>query len=266
MTEVKTVTAPSGQTFKLGRNKPLVPAPKLHFGNYTLRRLPPPPDAVDYSVMPQRFLADVLGNDRNGCCTCSAAFHIAGALVSNTNVPVPIDLNTQNTLKMYYHLTGGQDTGLTEQLVFDWWRVNGLVNGAHKITTKVAVNAADQEEVKTALFLFENLYLTAELPDAWINPFPSGDGFTWDVAGDPDPENGHAICAFSYGQGAIQKVDSWGLLGNIPFDALATYMVPKNGGGLYSVLSPEIISRATSRAPTGFDFSQLLADITSFQP
>ena len=252
---------------RLGRNRPIAPAPKLRLSNYTLRKLSPPPDAVDYSVKPHSFLANILGTDQYGDCTCAAAFHIAGALLANADVPIPSEFNTEAVVRMYTRLTGGPDVGLDEQVVFNWWRVNGLLpDGSHAITTKVFVDTSNVEEVKTALWLFENLYIVAELPDAWISPFPSADGFTWGPAGAPNPENGHAFCAFSYGQGAVQKVDTWGLLGNIPFTALATYANPKSGGGCYAVLSQDVISRATSKASNGFDWSQLQADIASFQP
>lgn len=253
-------------TFALGRNRPLAPSPKLRLGNYMLRKFPASPIAVDYAPTPSPFLKNILGNADNGCCTIAAAYHINASILANASEPLPPDFDTANVLKLYYQLTGGPDTGLDEQLVFNWWRAHGLLpDGSHKITTKVLVDATDPGEIQAALWLFENLYIVAELPDAWIDPFPSADGFTWGVAGDPDPDNGHAFCAFAYGQGAVRKVDSWGLMGNIPYPALAEYGTQKAGGGVYAVLSPDIICKATAKAPNGFDWSQLNADINSFQ-
>ena len=34
-------------------------------------------------------------------------------------------------------------------------------------------------------------YFVVELPAAWINPGPNGNGFVWDVAGSPNPQDGH---------------------------------------------------------------------------
>lgn len=252
-------------TFKLGRNRPKAPAPKLRFGNYLLRRMPTAPPTADYSAAPMEFLKNILGNDNNGDCTCAAAFHIAAAFCSNAGLGVPSDLNTANTLTMYYHLTGGQDTGLDEQVVFNYWQSSGLTINGHKISQRVFVDATNRDEVQTALWLFEHLYMVAELPDAWINPFPSGDGFVWNKAGNPDPENGHAFCAFAYDGSGIQKLDSWGLLGTLTYDALAYYCSPPNGGGCYAVLSPEIISAATSKAPNGLNWAQLNVNIANFQ-
>lgn len=266
MTEVKTLIHPvTGKTFKLGRNKPIVVGPHLRLENYMLRSLPSAPQTMNYIAAARLFLQNILGNDTDGDCTIAAAFHASGMLLQNAGQPLPDDYNTRTAIKLYRALTGGPDTGLDEQLVFNWWQNHGLLSdGTHRITARMFVNPTDQEQIQTALWLFGNLYFTASLPDAWVNSMPSGDGFTWDVAGDPDPQNGHAFIGCAYDAGGV-AVDTWGMFGTLTYSAIAQYCNPNSGGGCYSVLSMDSINIGTQRAPNGFDFSQLNADIQSFR-
>ncbi len=265
MTEVKTLTHPSGQTFMLGRNKPIVVGPHLRLGNYMLRSLPPPPPSISYIPSARTFLQNILGNDNNGDCTIAAAFHISGMLLQNAVQPLPSEYTTNTAVKLYYALTGGQDTGLDEQLVFNWWQNHGLLSdGTHRTVARVFVKPTDQEQIQTALWLFGNLYLTGGLPDAWVNSMPNGDGFVWDVAGDPNPQNGHAWCGCAYDAVGIE-IDTWGLFGKLTYPAIANYCNPSSGGGCYSVVSIDAINIGSQKSPSGFDWTQLQADIASFR-
>src|SRR5437764_428899 len=76
--------------------------------------------------------------------------------------------------------------------------------------------------VKQAVFLFETLAIAVNLPDAWINPFPSRDGFIWGPAGSPDPSNGHEFTCYGYDANGL-LIRSWGLKGHMPWAALAEY-------------------------------------------
>lgn len=267
MADVKTLVHPTTQqTFKLGRNKPLVIPPHLRLGNYMLRNLPTPPTSISYGTTPGTplWLANILGNDNNGDCTIAAAFHIAGMLLTNAGCPVPPSFTSANAVKLYYQLSGGQDTGLDEQTVFNWWQGHGLLSdGTHEIKARVYVDPTNIEQVQTALWLFENLYLTAALPDGWINPMPSGTGFTWGVVGDPDPDNGHAFCGFGYNSSGVQ-IDTWGLLGTLTYPAIAKYNNQARGGGCYSVVSQDVINKGLQKAPNGFNWTQLQANISAF--
>jgi hypothetical protein len=55
------------------------------------------------------------------------------------------------------------------------------------------------------------------------------------------------------------------MIGMITPAAIAEYTSAQNGGEMYAVLSKEAIHRATGKAPNGFDFDQLDADLTSLQ-
>ena len=101
-----------------------------------------------------------------------------------------------------------------------------------------------------------------ELPDDWVDPFPSESGFVWDNASDPNPANGHSFAGFAYNpQGVF--IDSWGLQGRITDSAIAKYANSKVYGGLYTAVSMDSINQAAGTAPNGFDWSQLIADFDS---
>jgi len=150
------------------------------------------------------------------------------------------------------------DNGCIEVDVLNYWERVGLPSG-HKIAGYLAVNPKDPLEVRSAIYLFENLIYGFELPDAWISPMPSGDGFTWDSAGAPNPQNGHCVVACGYNEKG-PKIDTWGMLGTITDRATAFYASNENGGELYTVLSIDLVKRANLRAPSGFNWSQLVAD------
>jgi hypothetical protein len=58
-------------------------------------------------------------------------------------------------------------------------------------------------------------------------------------------------------------IDTWGMTGLMTTAAVAMYPTPANNGELYTVVSQDAISTATQKAPSGFDWSQLIADFDS---
>lgn len=264
---VTTVIHPiSGKTFKLGRNRPVARCPRLSLRNYLMKALPPPPAAIDYSAKASAYLSRVLGNDELGDCTAAGAFHIGGLLLSNSSQPVPfVDADV---IKFYSATTGylpgdeSTDQGGNEQTVLNYWQTKGLLaDGSHKVEGWIAVQPANARE---ALWLFENLYFGVELPDQWVNPMPSGSGFTWGVAGDPISNNGHCFVGVGYDETGV-IVDTWGMLGRVTWAALEKYASSAGSGELYAVLGQDAITRATGKAPNGFDFTQLIADLDSLR-
>ncbi len=154
------------------------------------------------------------------------------------------------------------DLGCDEVFALNLWAHDGFAPAyanPHKIVAWVEVDASNRKEVMAALWLFEGLMSGVELPDAWINPPPSGDGFTFDVAGDAVPTNGHCMTHFSWDAETIGCA-TWGMYGRITYAALARYMTSLNGGALCAAISQDALIRATGKAPNGFDAPQLLAD------
>jgi hypothetical protein len=152
------------------------------------------------------------------------------------------------------------DNGTDEQTAFAYWKSNGLLNdGTHKIAGVLAVDATSEEELRSALWLFENLCFGIELPDVWINPVPSGSGFVWDSAGNPDPSNGHFVVGVGTTLQGI-TFDTWGMLGTLTYAAIAQYCVASAGGDVSVVISTDSLNKAMNKAPNGLNWNQLIAD------
>lgn len=271
---LKTIVHPStGRTLKFGR----IISTRRSRG-FSIERvldlstLPTAPASHDWSAGPALNadgLENVLDNDRLGCCTISAGGHIIDqTLAASGNPYSPI---TPAQVQWAYSAATGYDpdaaldargnnptdAGADETAVLDWWRDHGfLEDGSHKILGRANVDATNWPLVTQCCWLFENLYLGISLPDAWVNPFPSENGFTWDVAGNPNPDQGHAIEACAYGE--TLRIDTWGLLGEMTPDAVAKYCSPPTGE-LHVVLTEDSINKASLKAPTGFDRDQLLS-------
>lgn len=240
-----------------GRKKPtkekLALVPKL--AKYL--SMPAQPPSVDYSLDAMPCLSQVLGNDQYGDCTCAGACHCLGLWTGNAG-----DLftaTTEQTLAIYTAVTGfnpadpSTDQGADETAVLDYLVKTGFPDGS-KLAGYVAVDPTNQTEVMQAIDLFETVYFGVGLPDSWINPFPSANGFTWDVA-QADDNNGHCFVATGYNAQGIQ-IDTWGLLGTVTWAAMAGVQME-----LYALLSPDIIAAATQKAPTGVDWATLQADL-----
>ena len=236
----------------------------LRLNNYLLRNFPNPPTAADYSAKAMAPLSDVYGNDVAGDCTCAAAFHVAATMLANNAQPVPFQ--SSDVLGLYMQLSGWNgveddpsDTGLVETQVLNYWAEKGLNPGGHAINGYVQVSANDMGEIQAALWLFSNVYFAASLPDAWVSPMPSDNGFVWDVAGASDPANGHAFCGVGYDQTGV-KIDTWGYLGRLTWAAISEYCT------VYTVLGEDIINKITKLSPSGFNLTQLISDLESLGP
>ena len=122
----------------------------------------------------------------------------------------------------------------------------------------IVVDAANAKEVAQAFWLFENLDFGMPLPDAWVNPFPSGDGFKWDVAGAPVPRNGHCVCGIDLAPGGV-LIDSWGLEGVLTFEAIAEYANANCGGTVIVHLSQDQLAKGMAKAPNGLDWNKIVS-------
>ena len=177
---------------KLGRIRPPPGAKKLKLHEYrNVSCLPTPPASVDYSPRAGAALSQVYGNDRLGDCVIAGGYHILGTLTGNTGSPF---IATEAQIEAEYGIVGGYvpgdpstDNGCDEITALNRWSSAGFSTG-QKLDAWATLNAGDPAAVKEAIYLFETALLGVDLPAAWINPFPSFNGFVWDVAGDPSPQ------------------------------------------------------------------------------
>jgi hypothetical protein len=259
---MKQVQVPNGGIVKFGRRAMPIGRPHMRLSNYLRAALPAPPPVSDFSPKAGVALSDVYGNDSLGDCVIAGGYHIEG--VETGNAGTIFHATSSQIISDYSAICGyvpgdpSTDNGGNLQDALNYWTSHGFANGT-KLLGWLAVNATNKTEVQQACFLFENLYLGMGLPDAWINPFPSGNGFTWDVAGASNPSNGHCIMGCGYNATGI-KVDTWGLLGTQTYAALAEYASAKTGGELYVLLSPDQVTKGQIKAPNGVDWASLIAD------
>jgi hypothetical protein len=232
-----------------------------------MKSMPAPPATVDYRGKAFKALSQMYMNDTLGDCVIAGMAHLMGVFSANAGAGQQIFTDAQ--IVALYSAIGGYvpgqpstDQGCDEVTALNYWENNGAPAGSGRIAGWLAVDPSNPEEYRTALYLFENLFFGIELPDAWVNPFPSESGFTWDVAGSADPNNGHCIVGVGYAERGV-TVDTWGLAGVMTDAAIAEYCAAENGGALYTVLSQNAINKAVAKSPAGFDWSQLVADFDS---
>lgn len=253
---------------KLGRNRPIARGFRLHLKDYIdTAALPTPPASCDYSPAARAVLSKIFGNDQLGDCVIAAGYHVVGQETGNAG---DVFIASDDEVIADYGAIGGYvpgddstDQGCDEETALNYWTQHGFANGT-KLTGFLAIDPTNQLEVQQALWLFENLFFGVELPDAWVNPFPSADGFTWN-AGAPDPQNGHAFMGVGYNDQGVQ-IDTWGLIGTVTWDAVKALCADPDGGQLFVLLTPDQIAKAAAKAPNGFDWSTLKGDFNSLRP
>jgi hypothetical protein len=273
LTPVKTITRDDGRTSKFGRRAPIVRGPRLKLGNYLLNSLPNPPTTCDYMTPAKAAIAQMYDNDSLGDCVIAGMAHGIGIWTAS-GLGTPAILTNDQIIAAYGAIGGyvpgdeATDNGCDEQTALNYWQTKGFAPGApdpYQILAWAAVDPSNPNEYRAAIWLFEYLMYGVALPDAWVNPMPSASGFTWDVAGAPDPENGHCFVSGAYDASTLQ-IATWAMEGRITDAATEYYAAPEQGGELYCALSADSIIRASQRAPNGFAIDALLADIKTFSP
>jgi hypothetical protein len=234
----------------------------LKLSNYLRGTLPAPPPTADFSAKGQPALSNVYLNDQLGDCVIAGAYHVVATETGNAG---SLFIATDDQIIKDYSAIGGYDPadpstdqGCDEPTALNYWVQSGFANGTRPLGW-VSVDATNRDELAAALFLFENLYFGAELPDAWINPVPTANKFTWDVAGPPVEDNGHCVIGVGYTDAGV-TIDTWGLLGTVTWGALSKYFTPAANGAAYVLLTPDQLAKGQTRAPNGVNWPTLIAD------
>ncbi len=252
---------------KLGRNRPVVDHPHLKLRNYLYRGLPPAPAAVHWTPAPLGLLEDPLGNLKYGDCVFAGMFHMWDVWAINAGAKQHARPTEADALCLYSRVTGfnpsdpSTDKGGDLQTALAYVQKNGaFASGAGKVAGWVSVDAHDLEMCRFAIWAFGALYGGYELPDDWLKTPPSANGWLWAKAGAPNPANGHCTVYPAYNENEF-VVSTWGMIGGEANEAFAYYHAKENGGELWAPLSPDWINQATQKAPSGFDWTQLQADL-----
>lgn len=246
-----------------GRNRPQFPGMAPRMSKYMTAALPAPPDAVDWTPKAMSSLSNVMLNDQLGDCVIAGLGHVKGVLTGNAGSEINV---TNQQITQYYSAIGGYDgsprtdNGCNEEDAMNYIAKNGL--WGVPVLGWMRVDATNPVEVKTAINLFGHIYSGVQLPNGWTNPMPQASGFTWDVAGSPNPRAGHCITHFGYtARGVITS--TWGMIGTVTWAALAKYMTQSAGGELYTFVSADMLTAGQQKVFNGFQWWQLVADFNA---
>ena len=254
-----------GRTYKLGRKPPKAPqkAP-LRFARYATS-LPAPPATLDLTAAAMTPLRNIYGNDTLGDCVIAGGYHQVG--VATGNAGSAFVASTAQIIADYSAIGGyvpgrpATDQGCDLPTANAYWTNHGFANGT-KLAGWLAIDPTNQTEVMQAIWLFESADFGVSLPDQWVNPMPENDNFVWGVAGNPDPNNGHCFVGVGYNATGV-IIDTWAEFGTVTWAAVAKYAASSAQGELYVLLTPDIIAKATAKAPNGFDWPTLVADFNA---
>jgi len=196
-------------SYRFGKHPPQVDYRTLRFKDYLTAKLAAPP--ATYNVLTTVYqklksndptkLFPMDGNDTLGDCTCAGLAH---AITTYSGlVGKKVVMAKTAVVKLYYHLTGGQDTGLNELDVLNYWRQNS-VDGV-EILAYVKIDPKNHTHVQQAMQLFGGVYLGFQVQQNAIQEFDAHQPWT------PGPltNDGHAVYAVAYDGNGV-TVLTWG--------------------------------------------------------
>jgi len=272
------ITRPDGRGFHIGGR--LVPKARhrfsLHDPKYglNLQNWPATPASTSYgqAAAAQPVLTDILGNDTLGDCTEANSYHLQALRQAAAGSPV-FHPSLDQVIATYSRDGGyivGQpntDQGCDEVTVLTNATNLGIssANGVDKLAAFMLVDATNRDLVRAVVSACVGAAICMGLPDAWVTPFPSAPGWTWDVPSGgfvSDPSNGHCFTLGDQSDAALQCW-SWGMPFTLTYDALAAGAVEANGGDLYLLVDQDILNAVSQAAPDGLDWALLQSDIAA---
>lgn len=187
-------------------------------------------------------------NDQIGDCTMAAIAHMLMLITKFTGTPVVPD--PSDIRKIYFELTGGQDTGLDLPTVLSYWRDTGIAG--HKILQFGDIDPQDMERQRQAMYAFGAVDQAAFMPDSAMDQFDSGKN--WTLTGEQGTD-GHSFPSFDYeADGDIVNV-TWAKTQLMNPGWAETYLFES-----CAVVAPEWVANADGLAP-GFPIDTLIADL-----
>jgi len=239
-------------SFRFGKHPPKHDYRTLRLKKYLSSKLAPPP--ASYDVLPKVYkklktsdptqLFPMDGNDTLGDCTIAALAHaetVYNGLIAKKKI-----WSKKNVVKLYYHLTGGVDSGLNLLDVLNYWRKHPV--DGDKILAFASIDLKDRRHIQQAIQIFGGVYLGFQVQEDCI------EGFDARKPWKPKPltNDGHAVFAIGYDKkeitvltwGNTQKA-TWGWWNECVDEA-------------YAILP---VQAKKSDFSTGFEFDQLKADL-----
>lgn len=241
-------------TYRFGKHPPKRDYRTLRFKDYLTAAIPPPPPSLNVltrvygnlGTADPTTLFPMDGNDTLGDCTIAALAHAVttyrGLVSSKVIMP------KQGVVKLYFHLTGGPDTGLNEFDVLNYWRKHAV--SGDKILAYVSIDPKNHTHVEQAVQLFGGVYLGFQVQQNCLQEFDAHQPWT------PGPltNDGHAVFAVAYDQNGV-TVLTWG---NTQQATWAWW--DECVDEAYAILPPE--AKDPKFAP-GFNLAQLQTDLAA---
>ena len=237
---------------RFGKHPPKVDYRTLRLKDYLKSSLPAPPDSFDvlarlYAAVKHSDPAKLFpmdGNDTLSDCTIAA---IAHAITVYRGLTHKLSVPTQAAVeKLYFHLTGGVDSGLNALDVMNYWRQHSV--DKEKILAFVAVGTKSQLHIKQAIQIFGGVYVGFQVQANCEQEFAAHQPWTPGAL----TNDGHAVYATGYDSAGL-SVLTWGSTQKATW-AWWDECVDE----AYAILPAEATEKDFS---AGLDFSQLKADL-----
>jgi hypothetical protein len=183
------------------------------------------------------------GNDTLGDCTIAALAHaetVFRGLIGQQKL-----MPRKDVVKLYWHLTGGIDSGLNELDVLNYWRQHRV--SGDEILAFVSIDPLNHAHVQQAIHLFGGVYLGFQVQQGCEAQFEARQ--PW-VPG-PLTKEGHAVVAVGYDPQQLTML-TWG---NTQQGTWAWWDDCVDEA--YAILPPEAFSREFA----GLSLAQLRADL-----
>ena len=224
----------------------------LRFKDYATPRLAAPPTTFDvltnvYNKLNASNPATLFpmdGNDKLGDCTIAGLAHaitVYSGLLGQKQI-----MATPAVEKLYFQLTGGQDTGLNELNVLNYWRQNAV--SGDEILAYVKIDPKNHTHIQQAIQMFGGVYLGFQVQQNAIPDFDARKPWTPGTL----TQDGHCVYAVAYDQNFV-TVLTWG---NTQQGTWAWW--DECVDEAYAILPPQAKNPAFC---PGFNVTQLLADL-----
>ncbi len=241
-------------SLRFGKKPPIKDYRTFLFSSYLKDDVPNPPESYDattrvyqnLNIVDPRYLFPMNGNNEIGDCTIAGMAHgdtVWSGLVGNLSI-YPEEL----VRKIYFSLTGGDDTGLAMLSVLQYFRKN-TVRG-ERIYAFMSLNPHNHTHIKQAIVLFGGLFVGFQVQEDCMKDFLAGKAWT------PGKliNFGHAVFITGYNKQEL-NILTWGNTHRGTWDWWDECI-----DEAYVVLPPEASNPLF--AP-GFDFDKLKKDLVS---
>lgn len=242
------------KNLRFGKRPPIKDYRTFLLGSYLKDDIPEPPEKINscnrvynnLKIYEPKILFPMMENDEIGNCTIVGMAHgdtVWSGLVGNKSI-YPDEL----VRKIYFHLTGGDDTGLSMLPVLDYFRKN-IVLG-ETIFAYMSLNIRNHKHVKQAIALFGGLFVGFQVQEKCMEDFLNKRIWT------PGKliNAGHAVFITGYDMYGLDIL-TWGNTHQGTWDWWDECV-----DEAYVILPPEAID--PDFAP-GFDFEKLKKDLVS---